>query len=563
MANIHVITVPQWGLEMTEGDVAAWHIGIGDRITKGCEIVDIETAKIINTMEAMNTLSGGVRRLLAKVGDTLQVGAPLVLVAEDSVSEQELDEYLQTQGLGKPARTASESEPVTPAALCVAVESNALTAVEPPVVVLRAAPVASRVLPDLEKISQTNGQVNTSPVALRVANQAGIDLTALTGSGRHGRVSLDDVHEYAAAQHIEVQSGPAILPQFRNNGQQQRNLRVHASPVALRVAQRDGIELAAIVGSGRHGRVSLADVQAVHQRIPGQPAACLMAVQDDSLRAGPAARKLAAELGIELSSLSASGPRQVVLKDDVREAFKSSLPDQIEDAPKSEFELIALTPMRKAIAASLVHSKQTIPHFYLTVDLNLDPLMNLRNEINLQAEGQPKLSLNDFVLRATALALKEVPAANVQFCEEGIKQFNSVQLCVAVAIDGGLVTPVVRNAELKSVFDISREVVTLAEAARKRALSAAQLSGGSFTVSNLGMYGIRQFDAVINAPQGAILAVGGIRREACEGKAGGVTFASLMSVTLSCDHRVIDGAVGATFLAAFRKRIERPYSLLG
>ena len=558
MANIQVITVPQWGLEMTEGDIADWHIGIGDPITKGCVIVDIETAKIINTMEAMSTLSGGVRRLLGKVGDTLQVGAPLVVVAEDSVSEQEIDEHLQTLGVGQPASAAPQSELVDPVlASAPAAPVVSASVVSAPAVAPQA-PVSTRVLPDLENIRQANAQVNTSPVALRVANRSGIDLTGLAGLGRNGRVSLADVHAYATAQQIEVQSGPVALPSG-SEGLQQRNQLVHASPVALRVAQRDGVELAAIIGSGRHGRVSLADVQAVHQPIQAQSAT----VQDDSRRAGPAARKLAAELGIELCNLAASGPRSVVLKDDVREAFKSSQQGQVEDTSKNEFELIALTPMRKAIAASLVHSKQTIPHFYLTVDLNLDPLMKLRGEINQQAEGQPKLSLNDFILRATALALKEVPAANVQFGEEGIKQFNNVQLCVAVAIDGGLVTPVVRNAELKSVFDISREVVTLAEAARKRALSAAQLSGGSFTVSNLGMYGIRQFDAVINAPQGAILAVGSSRREACEGADGAVTFASLMSVTLSCDHRVIDGAVGAAFLAALRKRIERPYSLLG
>ncbi|MNN67523.1 Dihydrolipoyllysine-residue acetyltransferase component of pyruvate dehydrogenase complex [compost metagenome] len=151
----------------------------------------------------------------------------------------------------------------------------------------------------------------------------------------------------------------------------------------------------------------------------------------------------------------------------------------------------------------------------------------------------------------------------MHFTEAGIKQFSGVHLCVAVAIDGGLVTPVIRNAEAKGVFAIATEVAELAERARSRSLTQAQLGGGTFTVSNLGMFGIRQFDAVINPPQGAILAVGSVRREACETAEGGIEFRSLMSVTLSCDHRAIDGAVGATFLSALRKWLERPYALLG
>ncbi|MCY1348398.1 Lipoamide acyltransferase component of branched-chain alpha-keto acid dehydrogenase complex [compost metagenome] len=217
--------------------------------------------------------------------------------------------------------------------------------------------------------------------------------------------------------------------------------------------------------------------------------------------------------------------------------------------------------MRKAIAASLTHSKQTIPHFYLTCDLHIDALIALRQAMNAQGQGRKKLSLNDFLMRAVALALKDVPAANVHFTDAGIKQFNQVHLCVAVAIDGGLVTPVIRQAEDKGVIALSSEISELAERARNRSLTGAQLSGGTFTVSNLGMFGIRQFDAVINPPQGAILAVGSTRREAYEAESG-VAFRSVMSVTLSCDHRAIDGAVGAQFLQALRDRVEQPFGLL-
>ncbi|MCY1530562.1 pyruvate dehydrogenase complex dihydrolipoamide acetyltransferase [compost metagenome] len=350
---------------------------------------------------------------------------------------------------------------------------------------------------------------------------------------------------------------PALAPEQL----QQRNRDVHASPVARRLANRSQLDLTALRGTGRGGRVSVADIEAALR--DSRPYLVALPVSQADLRAGPAARKLAAELGIDLASLPATGPRKVVLKDDVQEAFKSVLQQQLPEVEEVDHQLIPLTPMRKAIAASLTHSKQNIPHFYLTVDLQLDSLIALRQAINAQSDGRSKLSINDFLLRAVAMALKEVPEANVHFTEAGIKQFSGVHLCVAVAIDGGLVTPVIRNAEAKGVFAIATEVAELAERARSRSLTQAQLGGGTFTVSNLGMFGIRQFDAVINPPQGAILAVGGVRREACETAEGGIEFRSLMSVTLSCDHRAIDGAVGAAFLAALRKWLERPYALLG
>jgi pyruvate dehydrogenase E2 component (dihydrolipoamide acetyltransferase) len=254
----------------------------------------------------------------------------------------------------------------------------------------------------------------------------------------------------------------------------------------------------------------------------------------------------------------------VVLKDDVREAFRSALQGMAGDPPVMDHELIALTPMRKAIANSLTQSKQTIPHFYLTVDLRMDALLALREKMNARlAPNQKKLSVNDFIMRATALALAEVPDANVHYTEQGIKRFSSAHLCLAVAIDGGLVTPVIRNAEQKGVHALAKEAAGLAGKARDRALKADQLSGGTFTVSNLGMFGIRQFDAVINPPQGGILAVGSLRRECYECEEGGIGFQSVITVTMSCDHRVIDGAVGATFLGALRTLVENPYSLLG
>jgi pyruvate dehydrogenase E2 component (dihydrolipoamide acetyltransferase) len=253
------------------------------------------------------------------------------------------------------------------------------------------------------------------------------------------------------------------------------------------------------------------------------------------------------------------GPRKVILKEDVRKAATALAPQVA--STSDAFELVQFTPMRRAIAANLSRSKQTIPHFYLTIDLQMDRLLALRQEMNSQRDDARKLSINDFLLRATALALHAVPAANVHYTDEGLRKFKAVHLCVAVAIEGGLVTPVLRDAQEKGVCSLSEEVGALAECARARTLKPEQFTGGTFTVSNLGMYGIRQFDAVINPPQGGILAVGQARREAFE-EEGGLAFRSVMSVTLSCDHRAIDGAVGAQFLNELKKKVERPLSML-
>lgn len=570
MSRIHPITVPQWGLEMTEGTISAWHVAVGDRVEKGRELVDIETAKIINTMEAMNDVPGVIRRLLAKEGDTLPVGGLLAVAAEPEVDEAEIDAYLAQQGQGcqsPPAPVEGEAVdrgrggrdtvtdvPERAASAAAVSEDVSLAVIDVPLSDEERAALVAR-----------NATLNASPVARRVANRLGIDLTAVVASGRHGRVSLNDV----VAGHQGALDAPMALPTPSDAEFEQRNARVHASPVARRLANRSRIDLAGLAGTGRGGRISVADVERVRRVPPQRPAVDevrhepLSSSSVSDVRAGPAARKLAAELGIDLATLRGTGLRNTVQKDDVKEAFRVALTQVDAEAPGEDFELIRLTPMRKAIAASLTQSKQTIPHFYLTVDLELDALIEVRQAINTQSEGRRKLSINDFLMRAVALALRDVPTANVHFTDAGIKQFSGVHLCVAVAIEGGLVTPVIRNAETKGVFVIAAETAELAERARNRTLSQEQLTGGTFTVSNLGMYGVRAFDAVINPPQGAILAIGTVRRAACEGDDGGVVFRSLMSVTLSCDHRAIDGAVGASFLAALRKWVGRPYALLG
>jgi pyruvate dehydrogenase E2 component (dihydrolipoamide acetyltransferase) len=224
--------------------------------------------------------------------------------------------------------------------------------------------------------------------------------------------------------------------------------------------------------------------------------------------------------------------------------------------------------MRRTIATRLVQAKQTIPHFYLTADMEIGRLLALREDANAAApkdrDGKPtfKLSVNDLIIKAWAAALQRVPAANAAWADDRILRFRHSDIAVAVAIEDGLITPVIRQAEQKTLGAISAEMRELSERARARHLEPHEYQGGASAISNLGMYGVREFAAIINQPQATILAVGAARRQAVELPDGGVAFASVMTVTLSCDHRVVDGALGARLLAAFRGFIEQPVTAL-
>jgi pyruvate dehydrogenase E2 component (dihydrolipoamide acetyltransferase) len=391
MNQIVAITMPKWGLEMTEGTLAAWHLPEGAAAAKGAELADIETAKIVNTLEANE--SGTLRRLVAKVGDTLPVGALLAVVAPAEVPETDIAAFING------FRPIGEAAPPPPA----------------PAPVASAAPAPG-------------GEVNATPVARRMAAELGIDLAAITGTGRNGRISQEDVEAFAAA--------PA-------------------------------------------------------------------------------------------------------------------------PAPKTDFT--PFSPTRKAIAAALVRTVQSVPSYVITMDVAMDRLLALRAELNARP-GQ-KLSVNDFLIRAAALALAEVPEVNAHVSDDGIRSFAQANLSIAVASDAGVFMPVICDAGAKTLWEIAAASASLAEKARARKLTQEDLADGSFSISNLGMFGVRQFEALINAPQAAILAIGATRREAQESPSG-VAFASVMSVTFACDHRAIDGALGAKFLNAFKTRIEQPLGLV-
>jgi pyruvate dehydrogenase E2 component (dihydrolipoamide acetyltransferase) len=310
--------------------------------------------------------------------------------------------------------------------------------------------------------------------------------------------------------------------------------RVFASPLARRIAKEKGLDLSAVKGSGPHGRVVKADVEGL--TATPAPAAAPAAA------AAPAPAPVAA---------AAAAPAPAVSADAVKKLYADR-----------KFAEQPLDGMRRTIAARLTEAKQTIPHFYLRRDVELDALLAFRTELNAKTAARGvKLSVNDFVIKACALALKAAPGCNAVWAGDRVLAFEAADVGVAVAVEGGLFVPVIRDADAKSLSAISAEMKDLAARARSRKLSPHEYQGGAFAISNLGMMGIDNFDAVINPPHASILAVGaGVRKPVVKGDA--IAPATVMSVTLSVDHRVIDGALGAAFLEAFKGFVEEPLTML-
>ncbi|OIQ00183.1 MAG: pyruvate dehydrogenase complex dihydrolipoamide acetyltransferase [Zetaproteobacteria bacterium CG2_30_46_52] len=306
-------------------------------------------------------------------------------------------------------------------------------------------------------------------------------------------------------------------------------------------------------------------------------AAVVAAAHDKRIKASPLARRLAKQKGINLAALQGTGPNGRITKADVESASKRGInlgmaqtvaPTVLRPLPSGpmpyhadEYDAIENSMMRKAISRRLTESKQQVPHFYLSLDVSMDRLMDLREQLNESADGAFKLSVNDFIVKASAKALMDVPNANASWTDSHTFRHKHAHISIAVAIEGGLITPVVRFAEQKSIVDISNEIKELAGKARKGQLQPAEYTGGTFSISNLGMYGIKQFQAIVNPPEGAILAVGGTEERAVV-ENGQVVVKKMMTLTLSCDHRVVDGAAGAEYLNALKKHLECPASVL-
>ena len=439
------ILMPALSPTMTEGNVASWLKSEGDEVAAGDILCEIETDKA--TMEVEATDEGTLGRIVVPAGtEGVAVNAVIGLILEEGEDASALD-GVETAA---PAAAAPAAAPASPAA-------------EP-------APAASAV---------------PTPQATAPAAPA---------PGGNGATPPAPAREPGA--------------------------RIFASPLARRMAKQAGLALEAIAGTGPNGRIVKADIEAAIAAAAAAPAAAVAASAPAAAPAAPPAHA----------------------------------PVAYRDVPAST--------MRKVIAQRLQEAKREVPHFYLTVDCAVDALLETRSQLNERSDAY-NLSVNDFVIRAAALALRKVPAANASWVDGALRQYQSADVSVAVAIEDGLVTPIVRNADGKGLAEISAEVKELAGRARAKpmALAPEEYQGGTFSVSNLGMYGIKEFAAIINPPQSMILAVGTAEQRPVV-KDGALAVATMMSCTLSVDHRVVDGALGATFLQAFKGLIEDPLTML-
>ncbi|MCL4677064.1 MAG: pyruvate dehydrogenase complex dihydrolipoamide acetyltransferase [Alphaproteobacteria bacterium] len=419
------VTMPALSPTMTEGTLSRWLKAEGDKVAAGDIIAEIETDKATMEVEAVD--EGVIGKILVKAGtEGVAVNTPIAILLEDGEDASAI------------AKAPAPAAPAPKAAASAA-----------------APPSASK--------------------------------------------------------------APVSAPQTSSDGH-----RVFASPLAKRLAKESGVDMSALRGSGPHGRIVKADIErAVRQGAAPAPTA-----------------------------KSSTAPAQLTPGGDYEvNAFGMA------------YRKIPNNNIKKITAKRLVESKQTVPHFYLTIDCRLDALMAARQEINDQADGKYKLSVNDFLVKAAAMALKAYPPANVSWSDEAVLQYLKADISVAVSTPNGLITPIVRNAEDKGLVQISNEVKDLAKRARDGKLKPEEFQGGSFTISNLGMFGIREFGAIINPPQACILAIGAGEQRAVVEK-GEVKVRTMMSCTLSVDHRAVDGAIGAEYLQVFKKYVENPVSML-
>ncbi len=440
------ILMPALSPTMTEGTLAKWHVKEGDEIASGDILAEIETDKATMEVEAID--EGIVGKLFVAEGaEGVPVNQVIAVLLEEGEDASAIDAAAGAAPAAPPPAAAEAPPPAAEA-------PSASPAVAP-----AAAPAAAPVV--------DGARLFASPLARRMAAQAGLDIARVSGSGPHGRVVKRDIE--------------------------------------------------AALASGSAAGAPLAEAAPAVATAPAPSPAS----------AGPGAQQMADLLGMA-------------------------------------YRLEPATNMRKTIARRLTEAKQTVPHFYLTVDCELDNLLGLRKDLNARGEksGDYKLSVNDFVIRASALALGQVPAANASWDDAGgILYYEKADVSVAVATPNGLITPVIKDAGAKGLAAISGEMKDLAGRARDGKLKPEEYQGGGFSISNLGMFGVKDFAAIINPPQGCILAVGaGEPRPVV--KDGALAVATVMSCTLSVDHRVVDGAVGAQFLAAFKRLVEEPLTML-
>ncbi|WP_420409298.1 pyruvate dehydrogenase complex dihydrolipoamide acetyltransferase [Hoeflea sp.] len=458
------ITMPALSPTMEEGNLAKWLVKEGDKIGPGDVIAEIETDKATMEVEAVD--EGTVAKILVPAGtEGVKVNALIAILAEEGESAEDAAKA-GGDGGSAPADAPKQDAPKSEAPK-------------------QEAPKSSEASDPAAKLDKP----------------------------------IRDQNPAAPAPAPTTQSGE----------------RVFSSPLARRIAKEAGVDVAQISGSGPHGRVVKKDVEA--------------AIASGTGKAGAAAPQAAAP-----AASAAAAPKG--MSDDA----------VLKNFAEGSYELVKHDGMRKTIARRLQESKQTIPHFYVTVDCELDALLKLRAELNKAApvkDDKPayKLSVNDMIIKALALALRDVPDANVSWTDENMVMHKHADVGVAVSIPGGLITPIVRSAELKTLSAISNEMKDLGKRAKERKLKPEEYQGGTSSVSNMGMMGVKDFAAVINPPHATILAVGAGEQRAVV-KDGALAAATVMSVTLSTDHRCVDGALGAELLAAFKGYIENPMGML-
>ncbi len=455
------ILMPALSPTMEKGNLAKWHVKEGDTVSSGDVIAEIETDKATMEVEAVD--EGTVGKILVDEGATdVPVNDVIALLLEEGEDKSALKD-----AGAKPAAAKPESAKPEPAK-------------------------AEAAMTDGQAVAPANAPATNAGAASPAA-------------------------------------GPA--PTTEEGG------RIFASPLARRLAKEADLDLSAISGSGPRGRVVKADIEA-------------------AIAAGTGKAKPAEKAAAAAGTTPAPAAKPAMSDDAVRAFYK-----------EGSYEEVPHDSMRKVIAKRLTESKSTIPHFYLTLDCDIDALLALRKQVNeaasVDGDGKPayKVSVNDMIIKAMALALQAVPDANATWTETAMLKHSVSDIGVAVAIPGGLITPVVRDAEKKSLSAISNEMKDFAKRARERKLAPEEYQGGTTAISNLGMFGIKDFSAVINPPHATILAVGAGEQRAVV-KDGALTVATIMTVTLSTDHRAVDGALGAQLLAAFKKLIENPMALL-
>ena len=466
------IKLPEVAAGATHAVISSWQVAVGDQVVVGQQLAEIETDKA--AVELLAETAGTILELLCKPGDEIEVGSVIAMIGESS--ETAAAPADQTPSDEAPA--AKTPVPATPAPVAEAAESPESPVASPvtsPVASPVAAPVATTAaatpVAAPAEATQASGRQRVSPIARKLAKDAGVDVSQITGTGPSGRVVRRDVEASVA------------------------NGAVAAQPVAA---------------------------PAVASPVVAAPAAAPEA---------PAPAPVSTSASKEIASQEYS----------------------------STYSTIPHTSMRKAIARRLTESKSTVPHFYLNADCAVDELLALRKKIN--ESSQVKISVNDMVVRAVAAAFEDVPDANVVWGPDAMIKYESVDISIAVSTEGGLLTPVIRGVEKRSLSNIARTITDLAERSRAGKLRQEELNGGSFAVTNLGMFGTSSFSAILNPPQSGILAVGAASPKAVVVD-GEITIVTIMSVTLSADHRAVDGALAAQWLAAFKARIENPLTML-